>query len=175
MHCLDVQVELQTYVDGDLSPERAVLLERHLASCDSCHAKLTSLQAVVTALETWPLVVEPADLTAQVMARVRSRPALPAFRLRWSDFAISLAGAGLVFVAVLAWRYLAPAALDYPLYPQIVLWLEMLRLEALLTIQRMARAGTATWGLLLGSVMLMTILVIAAWNLTAWEREALLQ
>jgi len=195
MRCLDVQMELQAYADGELSPERAALLEQHLTGCDGCRAELARLQAVVAALETWPLVAEPVQLTAHVMARVRPRPvvspsaalrtggarpeprrrieppALPAFRLRWSDFAISLAGAGLAFAAVLAWRYLAPAGLAYLHHTQIVLRLEMLRLEVLLLIQRWVRAGAVAWGLLLGGVALTTVLALAIWELAVWERE----
>ena len=64
MRCFDVQMELEAYVDGELSPERTALLERHIAGCESCQAELDRLQAVVAALETWPLVSEPASLTA---------------------------------------------------------------------------------------------------------------
>ncbi len=167
MRCLDVQMELQAYADGELSPERAALLEQHLTDCDSCRAELVRLQAVVVALETWPLVAEPVQLTAHVMARVRPRPALPAFRLRWSDFAISLAGAGLAFTAVLAWHYLASTSLAHLYHAQMVLRLEMLRLEVLLLIQRLARTGTVTWGLL--SLVGITPIIVLA--LAVWERE----
>jgi anti-sigma factor RsiW len=117
MRCFDVKVNLQAYVDGELSPEWAALLERHVAGCAGCRTELARLQTAVTALETWPLVAEPVQLTDRVMAQVRPHPvvsaacpeprrrieppALPPFRLRWSDFAISLAGAGLTFVAML--------------------------------------------------------------------------
>jgi len=167
MRCLDVQMELQAYADGELSPERAALLEQHLTGCDGCRAELARLQAVVAALETWPLVAEPDQLTAHVMARVRPRPALPAFRLRWSDFAISLAGAGLAFTAVLAWHYLASTSLAHLYHAQMVLRLEMLRLEVLLLIQRLARTGTVTWGLL--SLVGITPIIVLA--LAVWERE----
>lgn len=172
MRCFDVQVELQAYVDGELSPEQAALLEHHLAICGSCRAELARLQVVVTALKTWPLVAEPAQLTARVMACVRPRPvvsaveppALPAFRLRWSDFAISLAGAGLAFVAMLAWRHLASTDLAYLYRAQMYLRLEMLRLEALLLLQHLARIGAVTWWLVLVGVTLVTALVITVWE-----------
>jgi len=183
-------MELQAYVDGELGPERTALLEQHLAGCDGCRAELTRLRAVVTALETWPLVAEPAELTARVMARVGPRPvvspstalraglrtgvaeppALPAFRFRRSDFVVSLAGAGLAFATVLAWRYLAPAGLTYLHHTQMVLWFAMLRLESLLLIQRLVRASVATWGLLLGGVTLTAALALVMWDLAVWER-----
>ena len=85
MCCLDKQMELQAYVDGDLKPEQTALLEAHLAGCDDCRADLARLQAVVAALETWPLVDEPAETAARVMARVRPRSTPPRFRLHWRD------------------------------------------------------------------------------------------
>ena len=170
MRCLDVQLELEAYVDGELSPQRTALLERHLAGCDDCRAELACLQAVVTALETWPLVVEPDQLTARVMARVRPRPALPAFRLHWSDLAISLAGAGLAFAAMFLWRYLASTDLVYLYRPQMYLRLEMLRLEALLLVQRLVGTGAVTWGLLSLSLAGVTLIIIVL-ALVVWERE----
>jgi anti-sigma factor RsiW len=150
MRCFDVQVELQAYVDGELSPERAALLERHLADCDGCRAELAT---------------EPAQLTARVMARVRPRPAaLPAFRLRWSDFAISLAGAGLAFGAMLAWRHLASTSLAHLYHAQMVLRLEMLQLKVLLLMPRLVRAGAVTWGLVLVGCVLVTALALAVWE-----------
>lgn len=172
MRCLDVEMELQAYVDGELSPERAVVLEQHLTACDACRAKVARLRAVVVALKTWPLVAEPARLTARVMAQVRLRPALPRFRLGWSDFVISLGGAGLAFAAMLVWRHLAPTSLAYlPHYTQIVLQLEILRLEALLQIQRLVETGAIAWGLV--GVMLTTALALAVWYLAVGE-EAIL-
>jgi predicted anti-sigma-YlaC factor YlaD len=173
MRCFDVQMELEAYVDGELSSERTALLKRHLAGCEVCRAELARLQAVVAALETWPSVAEPAQLTARVMAEVRQRPALPGFRIHWSDLAISLAGAGLVFAATLLWRYLARTDLTCLYCTRMYLRLEMLRLEVLLLTQRLARTGTVTWGLMLIGVALVTALTLAVWDLTVWKRESL--
>lgn len=168
MRCFDVQVELEAYVDGELSPERLALLERHLTGCEGCQAELAYLQEVVAALETWPLVAEPAQLTARVMARVRPRPVLPGFRIRWSDLAISLTGAGLTFAAALLWRYLARTSQVSLYCTQMYLRLETLRLEVLFLTQCLARTGATTWGLMLVGIVLVTALTFAV-----WERKAL--
>ena len=174
MRCFDVQVELEAYVDGELNPERAALLERHLAGCEGCQAELARLQAVVAALETWPLVAEPAQLTARVMAQVRQRPALPGFRIYWSDLAISLGGASLVFAAALLWRYLTSTDLVYLYRTQMCLRLEMLRLEVVLMLKQcLVRTSAVTWGLVLVGVALVTALTLAMWDLAVWRREAL--
>ncbi|PKO21227.1 MAG: hypothetical protein CVU38_15840 [Chloroflexi bacterium HGW-Chloroflexi-1] len=134
MRCLDVRMELQAYVDGESSLEQAGLLEQHLAACEACREELGRLQIVAAALESWPLVAEPADLTARVMARVRLCPAvaLPRFRLHWDDLAISAAGAMLFFTVMLTWRYLSTSGSAQLYWAQIYLWLEMLQLKALL-------------------------------------------
>jgi len=169
MHRFDVQPESEAYVDGELSLERAAFLEQHLARCDECRAELACLQAVVDALETWPLMPEPARLRARVIAQLQPRPALPRFRVHWSDLAISLAGAGVVFASTLLWRYLSPMRQVYLFRPQVYLRLEVLRLEAMLWIQRLASTGTVMWGLLFAGATLVVVLSLAIWVLTAWE------
>jgi anti-sigma factor RsiW len=198
MRCFEVQGELEAYVDGELSRERTALLEQHLAGCEGCRAELARLGAVVAALESWPLVAEPAELTARVMAQVRPRPGvspsaplpstmlgtgrtgaggspvLPGFRIHWSDLAISLAGASLVFAATLLWRYLTLTDLAYLYRTQMYLRLEMLRLEVMLLLRQcLARTSTATWGLALVGVALVTALALVVWDLAVWRREAL--
>jgi len=153
---------------------------------------------VVAALESWPLVAEPAELTARVMAQVRPRPGvspsaplpstmlgtgrtgagsspvLPGFRIHWSDLAISLAGASLVFAATLLWRYLTSTDLAYLYRAQMSLRLEMLRLEVMLLLRQcLARTSAATWGLTLVGVALVTALALVMWDLAVWRREAL--
>ena len=185
MRCLDVQLELEAYVDGELSPEQAALLEQHVADCAGCRAQLARLQAVTAALETWPLVAEPAQLTARVMGQVRAHsavrvhpavrahPAVPRFRIYWSDLAISLAGAGLAAAIALAGYHLAPAGLAYLHHTQVILRLEMLRLEASLLVQRLVRTGAVTWGLLsLAGLTLIVALALALWDrqvFPTWE------
>lgn len=45
-----------------------------------------------SALRTAPLVKPPAGLYAGIMKQVRASSAVPAFHLKWTDFAVSLAG-----------------------------------------------------------------------------------
>ena len=176
MPCLDMQMALQAYVDGELSAERAALLEQHLTGCRECQVELARLQAVMTALETWPLVVEPMQLTDRIMRQVRSRPALPAFRFRWSDLAISLAGAGLVFAAMLCWRALTSTDWSRLYRTRMSLQLEMLRLEALLQARRLfgTVAITPAGGLVAAvGVMLIVALGLVVWDLIGWQRKAI--
>ncbi len=167
MHCFDVQLELEAYADGELEPEQAALLELHLVNCGACRAELARLQTVVEALESWPLVVEPARLTNRIMAQVSTRPTMPHFRLRWSDLAISLAGGGLVFVVAFAWLRLSTTGTTYLQYKQMALRLEMLRLEAQLMMQRLSRIDDVTWGLVFFGAALAAVLAVAVWSQVA--------
>jgi anti-sigma factor RsiW len=176
MPCLDVQMALQAYVDGELSAERAALVEQHLAGCRECRAELARLQAVIAALETWPLVAEPAQLTGRIMRQVRPRPAPPAFRLRWSDLAISVTGAGLAFAAMLCWRDLTSTDWGRLYRTQMSLQLEMLRLEMLLQTRRLfgTVAITPAGGLMIVvGVTLIVALTLVVWDLTGWHRKAM--
>jgi hypothetical protein len=77
-----------------------------------------------------------------------------------NDFAISLAAAGLAFVAMLAWRYLISTSLAYQYVTQMVL-----RLEVLLAMHRLIRAGAVTWGLLpLAGITPIIVLALARWE-----------
>jgi hypothetical protein len=112
-------------------------------------------------------VMEPAQFTAQVMARVK-----PRFRIRWSDLVISVAGAGLAVAAILLWRYLAPAGLAYLHPTQTYLRLELLQLDLLLLIQRLIRTYLVTWGLLLWGVASLIVLTLTVWDLFIGKQGA---
>jgi anti-sigma factor RsiW len=174
MPCLDVQIALQAYVDGELGAERAALVEQHLAGCRECRAELARLQAVIAALETWPLVAEPIQLTDRIMRQVKPRPAPPAFRLRWSDLAISMAGAGLAFAAMLCWRNLTSTDWGRLYRTQMSLQLEMLRLEVLLHARRLfgTVAPTPAGGLMVAvGVALIVAMALVVWDLSGWHHK----
>ncbi len=171
MHCLNVRTELEAYMDGELGAEQVALVERHLAGCESCRAELARVQAVVKALETWPLVEEPARLTVRVMTQVRQYPVLPPFRLRWSDLAISLAGGMGILVGWALWRYLAVAGRSFLWRPDVYLYLEMLRLEFLLFVPRLIRAGVLPWGLLVVGLVMALVLIPLMWSPVEWRKR----
>jgi anti-sigma factor RsiW len=176
MRCPDVQMALEAYVDGELSAEQAASLKQHLAGCRECRIELARLQAVMAALETWPPVAEPVQLTDQIMRQVRSRPTPPAFRLRWSDLAISTAGAGFVFAAMLCWRDLTATDWSQLYRTQMSLHLEMLRLEALLQARRLlATIAITPAGELVAAVgvVLIVALILLAWGLTGWNQRTI--
>ena len=164
MRCSEVQANWEAYIDGELPAEQAALLRQHIADCAICRVELARWETVETALKTWPVVVEPPYLTAQVMARVRSCPKMPSFHLRWSDFAISLAGASLVYALMLGLRHLHLTGQVYLYSTPMLLRLAMVRLEILLTLQRLGRLGSGLWMLAVMAVASVAALVIILWN-----------
>ena len=103
MHDEDTQANLQAYLDGQLPPVKAQAIRAHLEACEACQAELNALRQVDEALATMPVVPEPPELKARIMAQV----AAPAFRLRWEDAAVSAAlacaAAATLLVLVLVW------------------------------------------------------------------------
>jgi anti-sigma factor RsiW len=91
---------LQEYVDGQLGQAEAKAVEDHLATCAACREELALLRQVDDALARQPILAEPADLTARIMAQVAQLPA--PFRLRWEDAAVSAAFAWAAVTALVA-------------------------------------------------------------------------
>ncbi|MBN1815138.1 MAG: hypothetical protein JXA14_25115 [Anaerolineae bacterium] len=156
-------------MDKELDSEQIECLKAHLAECDDCRAKLTYLQTAEKALETWPLVHEPADLTARVMAQVKPRLETPRFRFHWSDVAISLAGAALAAAALPLWHLLASPGLSQFLQRTRdilrlqMLPLEMLQLDISLRLQPLIRSGVLAWLPMLAGIIFAFILLPVVW------------
>lgn len=70
MRCSKATRQLQLYIDKRLTLDQIRVLETHLADCSGCRENLFLLEEVSAALSRFALVVEPADLTANVMKRV---------------------------------------------------------------------------------------------------------
>lgn len=97
MRCHDVQPLLADLIEDQLPPETAADVRAHLAQCTICNREYRALGDVIAALEAFPIIAEPPDLTARVMAQIQPREVLPRFRVRWIDVMASAVGAGLFF------------------------------------------------------------------------------
>ncbi len=51
MSCRRAQEWLEAYIRGDLSPELADQLERHLAECEACRLRYEELKRVIVLLK----------------------------------------------------------------------------------------------------------------------------
>jgi len=70
MRCSQATQQLQLYIDHQLAWEKIHLLEVHIASCVECRAELVALEEIAAALESTEPVIEPSDLTQNIMRRV---------------------------------------------------------------------------------------------------------
>lgn len=122
MGCELVRERLREHLDGRLPPVEARAVETHLSACAACQEEWVLLRQVNDALATLPVLEEPADLAARVMARVRATEAnrspvpSPAFQrwprlvqvLRWDDAVVSFAFAWAMTMAVFVLSLLGP-------------------------------------------------------------------
>lgn len=88
-------IQIQAYIDRQLSAEETRAVETHLAWCAACRQELALLRRVDDALRAWPVQPEANDLTARIMAQVRveqaaeRRSALSTFRMGWDGLLLS--------------------------------------------------------------------------------------
>jgi len=96
------------YLDARLEAGERAALDRHLAACPDCRARLDGLRAVMGVLGEWNAVEPSAGFDARLRARLAEEPsaAQPWYALR-PAYAVALAAA-IVLAFGLAFRSLAP-------------------------------------------------------------------
>jgi anti-sigma factor RsiW len=68
--CRDLILQISAHLDGELSPERASLLERHLADCVCCTELAESLKRAVALCRASGESRLPEDVRARARARI---------------------------------------------------------------------------------------------------------
>lgn len=68
MTCDAIQSRLTALLDGELPPETASEMERHLAACPECAQALAELAAIGELADAWPMDVP--DITERVLQAV---------------------------------------------------------------------------------------------------------
>jgi hypothetical protein len=105
MRCHEVPPLLADLIEDQLPPETAGQVLAHLTHCTICQREYQALRHVIAALEAFPIIAEPPDLTARVMTQIQPREIPPRFRVRWMDVIASAVAAGLFFGMMLVpWR-----------------------------------------------------------------------
>lgn len=105
MRCREVQPLLPDLIEDQLPPETARQVRAHLTDCTICQREYQALRDVIAALEVFPIMAEPRDLTVRVMAQIERCQVLPRFRIRWADVIASAAAAGFFLGMMLVpWR-----------------------------------------------------------------------
>jgi anti-sigma factor RsiW len=105
MRCHEVQLLLADLIEDQVPPETGRQVRSHLKHCPICQREYRALRHVIAALQAFPIMAEPTDLTARVMAQIQPHQVLPGFRVRWIDVIASAVGAGLFFgMMLIPWR-----------------------------------------------------------------------
>jgi len=74
MRCTQASYQLQLYIDHRLTVEQTRTLEAHIASCPSCRQELELLEEITASLHNLKPVIEPPNMTAQIMQRIALSP-----------------------------------------------------------------------------------------------------
>jgi anti-sigma factor RsiW len=82
--CPEVQDQLSAWLDGELAPEVAAGVARHLENCDGCRRELAQLEALEQALGSLPEAALPPGLPEKVRARLPRPP-----RRGWQSLALA--------------------------------------------------------------------------------------
>lgn len=70
MRCSKAVQQLQLYIDQQLSLQQLRALESHLSTCEACLQEYRLLEEVTSTLHAIAPIVEPANLTSNIMRRV---------------------------------------------------------------------------------------------------------
>ena len=71
INCPEVRESLSAWLDGELAPEMAAWVDRHLESCDACLRELAQLEALEQALAALPAPAAPPRLPEKVAVRLQ--------------------------------------------------------------------------------------------------------
>ena len=70
--CRALLVEASKYLDGDLTPSRRRIVERHLRSCACCGTMKDCLRKTIAACRAEGKTRLPADVRSRAAARIRA-------------------------------------------------------------------------------------------------------
>jgi anti-sigma factor RsiW len=70
--CQQQLLELSAYLDGDLTPDRMVALDAHLAGCECCGRMAESLRAAIALCRSDEARALPVEVETRAQERVRA-------------------------------------------------------------------------------------------------------
>lgn len=72
MQCNDIQEKLSVYIDGDISSEERMLIDKHLKSCEQCKVTLAEMKKTSEYVRNLGDIEPPAWMTQKIMTKIRS-------------------------------------------------------------------------------------------------------
>jgi anti-sigma factor RsiW len=100
MNCPRIQPLLSEYLDGELTAERAEVVEHHLAACPHCTRLWKELRGTVRIVAHLGRQRCPVDLRSTVVQAIARPPARRATSLLLRRMAVALAGGGAVIASL---------------------------------------------------------------------------
>lgn len=92
--CKEVEPLLDAYLDGELDGAQRPLIERHLATCQPCQAKLEEIRKLVSLLGSLPHLRPPRDIVGSMPDVIESKSKDNLIRLRrfvWPSIGVAAA------------------------------------------------------------------------------------
>ena len=112
MFCRNVRNNLSAYLQGELTPGRAISIETHLAKCSSCRSELEAIQNGIRMAERLKPVPPPQELWQSIEEQIRKSKVQKEARARRRHVpAFALAFSLIILIAVSIW-FLRPSAED---------------------------------------------------------------
>jgi hypothetical protein len=110
--CVDVAPRLSDFVDGDLSPDTAAMVEAHLHACPACRSLAADLRAVSLAGSMLDRPDPPDRVWAAIADRLATKPSVSwhARPSRWKWPALAAAALLVALLGVVFGRLLRPDA-----------------------------------------------------------------
>lgn len=93
MECQDVNEMLDAWLDGELSPDSAAQLSRHLEICRSCAREADALRILIASLNAMPTVKAPSQLARKTMQKFRACFDHPGILEWWRSLGFSMRSA----------------------------------------------------------------------------------
>jgi anti-sigma factor RsiW len=118
MHLTDDQ--LNEYLDNETT--ESAFIETHLSSCGECAARLTTLQALFTEIESLPEL----ELTHSLAARFTQTPSLPLQLPRWLTLTATLQAVAAVIAIIFVTPFVTDLlpAIQMPSIAEVLLQLQ---------------------------------------------------
>ena len=135
-HVTDVQ--LNEYLDHELTPEARAQIESHISTCDECATRLTALQSLFAEIESLPDLEWTPDIAARIVStRTLSVPQVPRWFTLTATLQAALALVAMIVAAPNLSTYLTPVMQTYSLpsfqdvsielQMNFVMWIRLIR------------------------------------------------
>lgn len=99
VNCTYLNTRFEEYLEGKTSSQEMQLIERHVASCDSCRVSMNKLMVMRRLAKKLPVIESDVDFEERVFAEVRKRYSLNFDNRFTAGFVVAMAASFILWVA----------------------------------------------------------------------------